>query len=83
MRSPRKVPETLIAIDQAAVVLKSGGLLSIVCYPGHAAGTGEAAAVEDKLTSLSHHGWRVATYKMCGTLRPAPFLLLACKPREE
>jgi len=72
--------ETLIAIDQAAMVLKPGGLLSIVCYPGHAAGTGEAQAVEDKVTSLTHDGWRVAAYKMCGTLRPAPFLLLACKP---
>jgi tRNA A58 N-methylase Trm61 len=72
--------ETLIAVEQAAEVLKSGGLLSIVCYPGHAAGTGEAAAVEDKLASLTHDGWRVAAYKMCGTLRPAPFLLIGCKP---
>lgn len=72
--------ETLIAIDQAAEVLKPGGLLSIVCYPGHAAGNNEAGAVEDNLASLTDHGWRVAAYKMCGTLRPAPFLLLACKP---
>lgn len=72
--------ETLIAIDQAAAVLKPDGLISIVCYPGHAAGTGEAEAVEDKLTSLADHGWRVAAYKMRGTLRPSPFLLLACKP---
>lgn len=72
--------ETLIAIDQVATVMKPGGLLSIACYPGHVAGAGEAAAVEDKLILLSHHGWRVAAYKMCGTLRPAPFLLLASKP---
>jgi tRNA A58 N-methylase Trm61 len=72
--------ETLHAIEQAAEVLKPGGLLGIVCYPGHAAGSAEAAAVEDKLTSLTHDGWRVASYKMCGTLRPAPFLLLAGKP---
>jgi tRNA A58 N-methylase Trm61 len=72
--------ETLDAIDQATTALKPGGLLSIVCYPGHAAGSGEAAAVEDRLGSLTADGWRVAAYKMCGTLRPAPFLLLACKP---
>jgi tRNA A58 N-methylase Trm61 len=71
---------TLIAIEQAASVLKPGGLLCIVCYPGHAAGTSEAAAVEDKLASLTHEGWRVAAYKMCGTLKPAPFLILGCKP---
>jgi tRNA A58 N-methylase Trm61 len=72
--------KTLDAIDQATTALKPGGLLSIACYPGHAAGSGEAAAVEDKLTSLSGTGWRVAAYKISGTLRPAPFLLLACKP---
>jgi len=74
------VSETLDAINQAAEVLKPGGLLSIVCYPGHAAGIVEAAAVEDKVTSLTHMGWRAATYKMCGTLRPSPFHMLACKP---
>jgi predicted methyltransferase len=72
--------ETLIAIEQAVEVLKPGGLLSIVCYPGHAAGAGEAAAVEDKVTSLTEDGWRVAAYKMCGTHKPAPFLILGCKP---
>jgi tRNA A58 N-methylase Trm61 len=72
--------ETLTAIGQAASGLKPGGLLSIVCYPGHAAGTGEAVAVEHKLASLTPDGWRVASYRMCGTLKPAPFLLLACKP---
>ncbi len=72
--------ETLDAIDQAMTALKPGGLLSIVCYPGHAAGSGEAAAVGHKLNSLTGDGWRVAAYKITGTLRPAPFLLLACKP---
>jgi tRNA A58 N-methylase Trm61 len=71
---------TLIAIGQAAEALKPGGLLSIVCYPGHATGAGEAAAVEDKFTLLTRHGWRVAAYKLGGTHKPAPFLLLACKP---
>lgn len=72
--------ETLTAIEQATHALKSGGLLSIICYPGHAAGANEATAVEAKLASLTDSGWRVASYKMCGTLKPAPFLLLACKP---
>ena len=76
------VSETLDAIDQAAEMLKPGGLLSIVCYPGHAAGSGEAAAVEEKITSLTSDGWRVAAYTLCGTQKPAPFLLLACKHRD-
>lgn len=72
--------ETLDAIHQAATALKTGGLLSIVCYPGHAAGHSEATAVEAHVTSLTHDGWRVAAYKHCGTQKPAPILLLAYKP---
>jgi 16S rRNA C1402 N4-methylase RsmH len=72
--------QTLIALDQAVEALKSGGLLSVVCYPGHAVGFDEASAVENKFKSLSQDGWRVASYKMTGTLKPAPFLLVAGKP---
>jgi predicted methyltransferase len=69
--------ETLAALDAAALVLKPGGVLSVVCYPGHAAGAGESAAVEAWMASRAASGWRVAKYAMLGTLRPAPFLLVA------
>lgn len=69
--------ETLLALDAAALVLKVGGVLSVVCYPGHEAGAGESAAVEAWMSSRAASGWRVAKYAMSGTLRPAPFLLVA------
>jgi predicted methyltransferase len=69
--------ETLAALDAAAIVLKPGGVISIVCYPGHEAGVGESAAVEDWMTKRSSDGWRIAKYALLGTLRPAPFLLVA------
>jgi predicted methyltransferase len=69
--------ETIAALDAAALVLKPGGVISVVCYPGHEAGAGESAAVEAWMTSRSASGWRVAKYAMLGTLRPAPFLLVA------
>jgi len=72
--------ETLAALAAATVVLKSGGVLTAVCYPGHPAGASEAPAVESRLAYLTQIGWRVAKYAMLGTLKPAPYLLVAHKP---
>lgn len=71
------VEETLSAMDAAARLLKPGGVLSVVCYPGHKAGAEEARAVEEWMVARTADGWRVAKYAMLGTLRPAPFLLAA------
>lgn len=71
--------ETVAALTAAIEVLKPGGALSVVCYPGHAAGAQEARDVETWITELTRHGWRVAKYGMLGTLRPAPFLIVARK----
>lgn len=71
--------ETLEALEVAARLLKPGGVLSVICYPGHPTGAAEAVAVEDWMTALTARGWRVARYGAIGTRRPAPFLLLAGK----
>jgi ubiquinone/menaquinone biosynthesis C-methylase UbiE len=67
---------TLRALEVAARILKPGGVLTVVCYPGHAAGEVEAVAVEQWMKSK---GWRVAKYGAIGTRKPAPFLLVARK----
>jgi 23S rRNA U2552 (ribose-2'-O)-methylase RlmE/FtsJ len=72
--------ETLCALEIAACLLRSGGALSVICYPGHPAGAVEAAAVEIWMTALAGNGWRLAKYGAVGTRRPAPFLLVAGKP---
>lgn len=72
--------ETLRALGASADCLKSGGVLTVVCYPGHPGGAEEAEQVESWMTSLADRGWRVAKYGMLGTRRPAPFLLAAHKP---
>ena len=69
--------DTLAALDATAVVLKSGGALTVVCYPGHPAGAEEALAVEKWLAARTADGWRVARFGAIGTRRPAPFLLVA------
>jgi tRNA A58 N-methylase Trm61 len=70
--------ETLTALEAAAACLMPGGVLSVVCYPGHPGGDEEAAHVENWLTARSAHGWRMAKYTIPGTKHPAPILLVAC-----
>lgn len=71
--------ETLAGLEAAARVLKPGGVLTVVCYPGHPGGDAEAVAVEDWLSARAADGWRVARYGAIATRRPAPFLLVGAK----
>ena len=71
---------TLKGLNCAAGRLKPGGLLSVICYPGHPGGDLEAAAVEQWFTTRAVHHWQVARYGAIATHRPAPFLLLGSKP---
>jgi len=72
--------ETLRALDAACFVMKSGAMLSVVCYPGHPQGGDEAASVERWMNERAANAWRVAKYGMIGTKLPAPFLMIARKP---
>jgi ubiquinone/menaquinone biosynthesis C-methylase UbiE len=69
--------ETLRALEAAAGLLKTGGVLSVVCYPGHPAGATEAVAVEAWMTARVALGWQVSKYGAIGTRRAAPFLMIA------
>lgn len=70
--------ETLIALEASLRVLRPGGWLCVVCYPGHEGGDHEASAVEAWMKARGGE-LRVARYGMLGTLRPAPFLLIGVK----
>ena len=70
---------TLKGLECAVAVLKPGGVLSVVCYPGHPGGEAEAAAAEQWFAARAAVGWRVARYGALGTRRPAPFLLLGSR----
>lgn len=63
--------ETLHALDVALHTLKPGGILTIVCYPGHEGGDKESAAVVEW---GKHH--RAEIFRREDTLKPAPFLVL-------
>lgn len=70
---------TLQSLAAAATVLKPGGALTVVCYPGHDGGAAEAAAAEAWFAAMAAEGWRVAKYGAFATRRPAPFLLVGAK----
>ncbi len=74
-----EVADTLEALEVAFELIRPGGALSVVCYPGHPAGALEAEAVEALFQGKTASGWRVAKYGALGTRRPAPFLLIAGK----
>jgi SAM-dependent methyltransferase len=71
--------ETLDATRQALDVLRPGGLLAIVCYPGHPGGDEESAAVLAWASGLEDPRYGCEVIRREGTLRPAPFLVLVRK----
>lgn len=69
--------DTVAALASAISILRPGGALAVVCYPGHSGGDEEALAVEGFISSIP--GLRTARYGMVGTERPCPFLLVSRK----
>jgi 16S rRNA C1402 N4-methylase RsmH len=70
-----RTEKTLKALAAAVEILKPGGVLAVVCYPGHEGGGEEAAAVENFIASLRAR--RTARYGMVATEKPSPFLLIS------
>jgi len=70
-----RTESTLRALAAASEILRPGGTLAAVCYPGHGGGDEEAAAVVDFFASLNSH--RTARYGMIATRKPSPFVLLS------
>lgn len=72
-----KHASTLAALEASGRLLMPGGALSVICYPGHAEGAVEAGRVESWLEEKASAGWKLATYRLHGTLQPSPVLHLA------
>ncbi len=65
---------TLSALDQALALLRSGGLVTLVLYPGHAGGAEESSAVRAHVDNLGP-GFSIARYHRIKSRKPAPELL--------
>ena len=68
---------TLAALSCSVEILRPGGALAVVCYPGHAGGDVESAVVENFIAAMPL--LRTARYSMVGTQKPSPFLLVSWK----
>ena len=71
---------TLAALQAATILLRPGGLLSVLCYPGHPEGGEEARLIATGWPAWSAAGWRIAQYVLPFTASPSPVLWIAAKP---
>jgi ubiquinone/menaquinone biosynthesis C-methylase UbiE len=70
-----RTADTLQALDAARRVLRPGGILTVVCYPGHPGGDEEAAAVAAWAAALDPAEDVADIFRRPATPRPSPFLV--------
>jgi len=70
---------TLLALKGATAWLRPGGLLAVVCYPGHPEGARETDAVLAWASGLPPETHAVSRHQSTNTRRPAPITLLIHK----
>jgi SAM-dependent methyltransferase len=70
---------TIPALVSSLKILRAGGLISIMCYPGHEGGDTESEAVSAWAENLPREQCRVARYALHNAPNSPPFLLLVEK----
>ena len=66
---------TLEAVYKALSLLKIGGLLTIVCYPGHAGGDEERNILRKELAEVDQKLFQVMHYSFINRASPPPELI--------
>jgi len=66
---------TLAALDVAVQILRPEGVVTVVCYPGHAGGDEEAAAVVAWAGDLPQEQFAVVRYGFVNQRNAPPFLI--------
>jgi len=74
-----KKSTTLEALNGALVLLKIGGVISLMCYPGHVGGDAESQAVSDWASNLPREDFRVVKYALHNAPSKPPFLIIVEK----
>lgn len=69
------VETTLPALEQACELLEKGGVITVMCYPGHEGGDVEAQEVVKWAAALPREGWRVIQYGFINAPNSPPFLV--------
>ena len=74
-----RTEETLASLQQALALLKKGGVISMIVYPGHEEGQREARAVRELLKGLSKKSFEVLTVTQTNRSDTTPVLHLIHK----
>lgn len=69
---------TLIALEKAVKMLKTGGVIVVIIYPGHSEGTREADMVEEFCAKLDKHTYNTYKYALLNKSNP-PYIVAAEK----
>ncbi len=70
-----QVGSTLAGLGGALELLRPGGILSVVCYPGHEGGGDESDAVRSWAEGLEAARFRSVVYSVLNAAKAAPFLV--------
>lgn len=71
-----QVDSTLKALSSSLALLKDAGILTVMCYPGHAGGDHEAEAVKRWFEDHSTQGYRARIFQREAASETTPFLLI-------
>ena len=66
---------TLSALEVAVELVRPGGVVTVVCYPGHEGGAEEATAVVEWAASLEQEKFAVMRYGFLNQRNAPPFLV--------
>ena len=69
-----RTDSTVEAIRSALDLLQTGGVLTIIAYPGHSEGAGEAVAVEGLIRNLASADYATAKHAAASGKHTAPML---------
>lgn len=69
---------TLEALEKAVKMLKTGGVIVVIIYPGHSEGTREADMVEEFCAKLDKHTYNTYKYALLNKKNP-PYIVAAEK----
>jgi 16S rRNA C1402 N4-methylase RsmH len=74
-----QVNTTLNALTQSVSCLRKGGVLSVMCYPGHSGGDKEASAVKQWMNQCEGSSLDICCYRRREAKSNTPFLFSALK----
>jgi len=70
---------TLVALEQSIQIVRKGGVVTVMCYPGHAGGDVEAESVKAWSSALSREAYRVVHYGYTNAPNSPAFLIAIVK----